>query len=428
MILIFFSPAISLNTTVIIDDCWQGAERDPKTQEIPADPKKFPSGMKALADKIHGLGLKAGIYSSAGVKTCGGRIGSLDMETVDAKSWADAGFDYLKYDNCYNQGRSGNPQISFDRYNAMSKALNATGRPILYSMCNWGEDWPWLFATEIANSWRISGDIYDNFARPDSRCPCDTHDCSLQGYHCSVKKILNIATPLGQKAGPGRWLDLDMLEVGNGGMTRDEYVTHFSMWAMLKSALILGNDVTDMSNETRAIITNKHVIDISQDGKGSPAIQIWKKPVQGGDVQLWVDSLENGTYAVALINMSPHSQKVGASYTDIFLDEGKSAWNAKWDAYDLWAHVDFESAKPTALHKLDGSPFSDKLPEFTIPAHGVKLLKLAREGTNGKGMPASERRKREVEQAEHMRMGRAREWMAAAEDRRRDMARDAKGF
>lgn len=168
---------------VIIDDCWQADQRDPDTKEIPANPEKFPNGLKPIVDEIKALGLKAGIYSSAGTMTCGHHIGSLGCEDVDAKSWSNAGFEYLKYDNCFNQGQQGTPKISFDRYNAMSQALNKTeGDPILYSMCNWGEDWPWLFAQEIANSWRISGDIYPSFNRDDDRCPCtDITTCNLQG-------------------------------------------------------------------------------------------------------------------------------------------------------------------------------------------------------------------------------------------------------
>lgn len=120
--------------------------------------------------------------------------GSLGYETVDANTWASWGVDYLKYDNCYNEGQAGNQLISYTRYKAMSDALNATGRPILYSLCNWGEDFPWNWGSTIANSWRISGDVYDSFDRPDDRCPCDgpdAFDCELPGFHCSVVNIIN---------------------------------------------------------------------------------------------------------------------------------------------------------------------------------------------------------------------------------------------
>ncbi|THH02862.1 hypothetical protein EW026_g106 [Hermanssonia centrifuga] len=235
---------------VLMDDCWHAPSRNSTTGAPVADPNKFPNGIKDLSDKIHAMGLKFGIYSDAGTMTCGGRFGSLGFEQIDAQTYADWGVDYLKYDNCYNEGLSGTPQISHERYANMSRALNATGRPILYSMCNWGEDGPWNFAQTIANSWRISGDIMDNFGRFDDRCPCTSIiDCKLAGYHCAMSRIIDFAAPVGQKAGAGHWNDLDMLEIGNGGMSFDEYVTHFSMWSLLKSPLILGNDVTNMVRE-----------------------------------------------------------------------------------------------------------------------------------------------------------------------------------
>ncbi|QRV77914.1 glycoside hydrolase family 27 protein [Ceratobasidium sp. AG-Ba] len=209
---------------VLMDDCWQADRREEGTGKPVAHPKRFPNGIKHVSNKVHDLNLKLGIYSSAGVKTCAGRFGSLDYERIDAKTYAEWGIDYLKYDNCYNQGRSGTPLISFQRYANMSRALGESGRAILYSMCNWGEDGPWNWASEIANSWRMSGDIKDSFTGYDDRCPCtDMLDCKLAGYHCSVTRILDFAAPLLQKGGPGRWNDLDMLEVGNGGMTFDEY-------------------------------------------------------------------------------------------------------------------------------------------------------------------------------------------------------------
>jgi len=151
--------------------------------------------MKAVADRIHALGLKFGMYSSAGFYTCGQYPGSLGYETQDAQTFASWGVDYLKYDNCYNGGQAGNQMISYNRYNVMSQALNKTGRPILYSLCNWGEDSPWNWAQTMSNSWRMSGDIYDSFSRPDVRCPCTGDEgfgnCALPGFHCSVMNILN---------------------------------------------------------------------------------------------------------------------------------------------------------------------------------------------------------------------------------------------
>lgn len=228
---------------------------------------------------------------------------------------------------------------------ALNKTLNKTfGDPILYSMCNWGEDWPWLFATEIANSWRISGDIYPSFNKDDDRCPCpDITMCDLQGFHCFIAKILDFAAGLGQKAYPGAWNDLDMLEVGNRGLSLDESLVHFSMWAMVKSPLILGNGLTKMTNQTRAIIKNKHVIDISQDPKGSPAVRLWKKQHNDGNTQLWKIALINGTYAVAAINVSESEKKMEISMDDVFFDEyleGEDLKDDAWNAYGLWKGVD----------------------------------------------------------------------------------------
>jgi len=330
---------------VLMDDCWQAATRDPSTSAPQPDPAKFPNGIKDMSDKIHAMGLKIGIYSDAGSMTCGGRFGSLGYEAIDAKTYAEWEIDYLKYDNCYNEGQSGAPLISYNRYNNMSVALNETGRPILYSMCNWGDDQPWNWATTIANSWRISGDIHDDFSRIDDRCPCDSMlDCELPGYHCSVARIIDFSAPLGQKAGPGRWNDLDMLEVGNGGMTYDEYVTHFSMWAIVKSPLILGNDVTHMTNQTLSIITNSAIIAVNQDSLGSPAVRIWRQTLENSDpkiagtpsLQLWAGSLVNDSTVVALLNTGSKNQTVDVQFKDVFVDSSSTVQNAQYRVYDLW--------------------------------------------------------------------------------------------
>ncbi|KDQ49597.1 glycoside hydrolase family 27 protein [Jaapia argillacea MUCL 33604] len=355
---------------VIMDDCWQAPARDNATGAPVADPTKFPNGVKALSDQLHAMGLKFGIYSSAGENTCGGRFGSLGYETIDAQTYASWGADYLKYDNCYNDGRSGYPLISFQRYQNMSLALNATGRPILYSMCQWGEDQPWNWATTIANSWRISGDIMDNFGRYDDRCPCTSMlDCKLSGYHCAMSRIIDFAAPLGQKAGPGRWNDLDMLEVGNGGMTYDEYVTHFTMWSILKSPLILGNDVTNMAAETYSIITNDALIAINQDANGSPATRMWKVLVDGGDLSLWSGSLVNNTYVFALLNTSPSNQTVDIEFTDVFFDEGPAYQTGTYTLYDLW-QKSASGAWGLTVGEATGS-----LPGVVVGPHSTKVWK-----------------------------------------------------
>lgn len=315
--------------------------------------------------------------------TCGHHFGSLDYEDIDAQYYADTGFEYLKYDNCFNQGREGTPQLSFDRFNKMSQALNKTGKPILYSVCNWGVDGPWNWATELANSWRISGDIFGAMAKDDARCPCtDVTDCKLPGYHCSVAKIIDFAASLGQKAYPGAWNDLDGLEVGNAGLTLDEQLVHFSMWALLKTPLILGNDLTKMTNATRAIIKNKAVIGISQDPTGTPAIRLWKKEHGDGNTQLWKIQLANSTYAVAAINISPTPKTVTIAFDDVFFDEyldNELLQDDAWNVHDLWQGIDFEQYRETPsleTMKLAGSPFRKNLPAVSMPKYSIKLYQL----------------------------------------------------
>ncbi|KAI0786009.1 alpha-galactosidase [Abortiporus biennis] len=353
----------------VLESGWQAPARDPTTGAPVADPQKFPNGIKDLSDQIHNMSLKFGIYSSAGVYTCGGKFGSLGFETIDAQTYAEWGVDYLKYDNCYNEGLAGTPRISFERYANMSRALNATGRPILYSMCNWGEDGPWNFASTIANSWRISGDIYDNFDRYDDRCPCTSMlDCKLAGFHCAMARIIDFAAPLGQKAHQGAWNDLDMLEVGNGGMTFDEYVTHFSFWSILKSPLILGNDITNMTEETLSIITNKAVIALNQDPAGSPASRIWKVPLKGGgDISLWTGSLVDSQWVIAVLNTSPKTVSWDIEFSDVFIDYGKSAQQDSWVLTDLWQKDD------SGNWGKNLGTFKGKVKGVKVAAHQTKL-------------------------------------------------------
>lgn len=232
----------------------------------------------------------------------------------------------------------------------MSQALNATGRPIVYSMCNWGTDYPWNWAQTIANSWRISGDVYDSFDRPDPQCPCTTYDCPLPGFHCSITNILAKVAPIPSKAQPGAWNDLDMLEVGNGGMTDAEYVLHFSMWAILKSPLIMGTDVRNMTAETLSIYANPAVLAISQDPAGQSTSRVYDRPASldtygQGSISCWVGQLDGGDWVVALVNAGNEVLTMNASLAEIFVVQ--SATNAAgtapqvrqgWEVYDLWGN------------------------------------------------------------------------------------------
>ena len=279
-------------------------------------------------------------------------------EEQDANTFASWGVDYLKYDNCFNEGQSGTPLITYGRYKKMSDALNATGRPILYSMCNWGEDYPWKWAQTVANSWRMSGDITDTFDRPDARCPCsgdEGYDCALPGFHCSAMNILNKVSSYPDKGIPGAWNDLDMLEVGNGGMTDSEYVTHFSMWAAVKSPLIMGNNIATLSGASLSILSNPAVIAISQDPASQPAFRRWRYYVNNtdsygqGEIQMWSGSLAGGDYVVILLNGADQDMMMNATLTDIFWDQGAGGTAPQitqtWDVYDLWANrMDNETA------------------------------------------------------------------------------------
>jgi len=242
---------------VNLDDCWQASTRD-ENGVIQPDPVRFPSGLKALGDYVHSRGLKFGIYSSAGFKTCQAFPASLGLEEVDAASYAEWGVDYLKYDNCYQDHG-----LPTHRYGAMEEALEGSGRDIFYSLCEWGRENPATWAPGIgADSWRISGDIRDSWR--------------------SIIERAEIGASLWRFAGPTTgWNDPDMLEIGNGGCSDDEYRTHFSLWAMLKAPLIIGNDIRNFSTpspENAAVLEilgNKEVIAVSQDPLGRQARLTW---------------------------------------------------------------------------------------------------------------------------------------------------------
>jgi alpha-galactosidase len=233
---------------VNLDDCW-ASFRNPNGT-IHADPKTFPSGMAALADYTHAKGLKFGLYTDLGFYTCAGRPGSLFYEAIDALTYASWGVDYVKVDNCNTDGSP--PEV---RYPVMSQSLNASGREIFFSMCEWGVDDPAKWAPVVGNSWRTTGDISDNWATMTNRA--DLNEV-LYPY-----------------AGPGSWNDPDMLEVGNGGMTNDEYQAHFSLWALMKAPLLIGCDVTNMTNNTLTILSNDEIIAINQDLLGVQGHRVW---------------------------------------------------------------------------------------------------------------------------------------------------------
>ncbi|KAK7350818.1 hypothetical protein VNO77_09802 [Canavalia gladiata] len=293
---------------VNIDDCWSSVTRNVKGQLVP-DHKTFPSGIKAIADYVHGKGLKLGIYSSAGIFTCQVRPGSLFLETDDADLFASWDVDYLKYDNCYNLGIP--PK---KRYPPMRDALNATGRKIFYSICEWGVDNPALWADKVGHSWRTTEDINDSWA--------------------SMTTIADLNDKWAAYAGPGGWNDPDMLEVGNGGMTYQEYRAHFSIWALAKSPLLIGCDVRNMTTETLEILSNKEVIAINQDSLG---VQGRKVQVAGTDgcKQVWAGPLSGNRLVVALWNRCSEVTNITASWEALGLESGVYV-----SVRDLWQHKD----------------------------------------------------------------------------------------
>lgn len=298
---------------VNIDDCWADWQRD-KNGRLQANPKRFPSGIKTLADYIHSRGLKFGLYSSAGTSTCEpleenrGFPGGLGHEKEDAASFAAWGVDYLKYDNCNNQKIP-----ALQRYTAMAKALRATGRPIFFSVCEWGENKPWLWAGKPpvgAQSWRTTGDISDSYA--------------------SMLKVFKQNVVLDRYASPGHWNDPDMLEVGNGGMTDVEYRSHFSLWAIMASPLLIGTDLRKIKPEALDILLNKEVIAVDQDPLGVQGHQV--RDANG--IHVIVKPLKDGSRAVVVFNEADSAQDVDVAPAEIGLKPGR------YDMRDLWSHSD----------------------------------------------------------------------------------------
>lgn len=300
---------------IVIDDCWQvGRDKD---GNILIDEERFPSGMKALGDYIHAKGLKFGIYSCAGSLTCQGRPGSRGYQFQDARQYATWGVDFLKYDWCSNEGQNAKAA-----YSTMRDALAVCGRPIVLSICEWGENKPWEWGKGIGNLWRITPDIRDCF------------DCSLDWGGVGVLQILDKQVGLEAYAGPGHWNDAEMLEVGNGGMTNTEYKTHFSLWCMLAAPLMAGNDLSTMSKETIEILTNKDLIAINQDSLG---IQGYKF-MDFTDMEIWVKPLSNGEAAFCFLNRSNSSYKLNYDWKKFGMYHeslSKTTFSLKKNAYDV---------------------------------------------------------------------------------------------
>ncbi len=312
---------------VNLDDCWQ-VERD-ASGRIVADPQRFPSGIAALADYVHGLGLRLGIYTCAGTLTCQGRPGSYGHEFLDAKTYAEWGVDLVKVDWCYTEGLSA-PK----RYEVFRDAIAASGRPMVHSICNWGLDSPWVWGPRTGHMWRTSMDIFDAFV--------------------SVLMNFELTVPWAGFAGTGHWNDPDMLEVGNGGLTPEEARAHMSLWAILSSPLIAGNDVRVMDEETRDILLNPEVIAVDQDPLGLQGVRLQAR--DDGAQVLAKPLAMPGNRAVVLFNPTEEARVVSVRFEDLGLASGPVR------ARDLWARRDLGT-------------FEDEF-SAEVPGHGAVMVRL----------------------------------------------------
>ena len=323
---------------LVIDDCWHG-ERD-SLGFIHEHPELFPSGMKALADYIHARGLKFGIYSSAGFKTCAGRPAGRGHEYQDALVYASWEVDYLKYDWCSTQGLN-----AYGAYMTMRDALYNAGRPIVLSLCEWGNNKPWLWGSEMGQLWRTTGDITAIFDGIQDHGHYKT---------LGVLQILDLQDTLRIYAGPDGWNDPDMLEVGNG-MSVSEDRAHFTMWCMLAAPLMAGNDLRTMSPETREILMNREVIAIDQDPLGIQAFKYETK----GNIHTWIKPLSGGKWAICFLNRGAEGETLEIDWSSYVLTDtlsGKNL-NLKNNQYlirDVWQKKDLGKTGKTCKLSLPG--------------------------------------------------------------------------
>ncbi|MBP5335540.1 MAG: glycoside hydrolase family 27 protein [Bacteroidales bacterium] len=359
-----------------LDDGWHG-DRD-ELGFITCDPVKFPSGIKALADYIHSKGMKLGIYSDAGDFTCAGYSGSRGHEYQDAITYASWGVDYLKYDWCATQ--NANPKGS---YILMRNALAKAGRPILFSMCEWGSNKPWEWAQDVGHSWRTTGDIgpaflpvpitYNAQGRPNWRPQ-------------SIIDIINQNEPLRKYAGPGHWNDPDMLEVGNNitvngvyyEMTDSEDRAHFTMWCMMAAPLILGNDLTKITPEALATITNKEMIAIDQDPLGVQGLRL----INTETLQYWFKPLVNGEWAFCVMNTGEEPANIALDWSQLEVDDQEvSGRKTSFDTINYTAKSIWNpKEKPfTTLVKGKGKQRGQMVTNVvnvTVPVHDVVVYRL----------------------------------------------------
>lgn len=342
---------------IVIDDGWMEMERDPETLLLVPNKKKFPNGIKTVADYVHSKGLKFGIYNCAGTKTCGGYPGTRGYEYHDARQYAQWGVDFLKFDWCYTGAGNGGFNYQQDApasYTLMRDAIYAAGRPMIFNICEWGDNEPWKWGANVGHMWRISGDI--------GHC----WDCEMSFGTWSkfgLWPIINMHKDIRKYSGPGHWNDFDMLEVGNG-FSPTENRTHFVMWCMLASPLMLGNDIRKMDEPTRQLVTNKEVIAIDQDKLGIQGFRFMN--LDGFDI--WVKPLDNNEWAFAFVNMTEQKRHLSYDWAKYYCKDGLVNREIQWGKQkfalrDLLAHKDFGDT-------------SKKL-ECDVEAHDVIVFRLS---------------------------------------------------
>ena len=331
---------------IVIDDCWEAKERDAAGNLVP-DPLKFPHGLKALGDYLHGKGFKFGIHNCAGTRTCADFPGGRGHEYQDALKYASWGIDYLKYDWC-NHGTAD----ARETYKTMRDALHAAGRPIVFSLCEWGQNKPWEWAKDVGHLWRTTGDIMAGYD-------------SMQRWEHGWKVILDLQYSLvqpadgqnngiGQYAGPDHWNDPDMLEVGNKGLTLAESRAHFSLWCIIAAPLIAGNDVRHMSKEARDILTDKEVVAIDQDALGKEG---WRFLAETGR-EIWVRELSGDDWAICVLNSGSTPADLTTDFSALGILKGEYA------VRDVWAKKDLGTTRSAPVH-------TDR-----VESHDVMLFRL----------------------------------------------------
>ena len=323
---------------VVIDDLWEADIR--VNGKLSWDEEKFPGGIPALAEYVHSKGLKFGIYSCAGTHTCAGKPASYGYEEIDACTFAEWGVDFLKYDFCYAPAGVDGPML----YRRMGQALRATGRPILFSLCEWGKHKPWTWANQTGgHMWRTTGDINDSWA--------------------SIARLgFEMQAGLAAFAGPGHWNDPDMLVVGmygtgtvaRGGCTDDEYRSHFSLWCLLASPLMIGCDVRNMNQVTKDILLNSEVIAVNQDSLGRQGYRVGGVDWGGEIAETWAKPLADGSIAVGMFNLGERiHRRVSVAWESIGINNQRECM-----VRDLWNHQNLGIMRGDFSTHVDGHSVS----------------------------------------------------------------------